>query len=116
MLILALYIDSVIQDIKIFLKTQIGLIEDDILLVLDEYSSSFITYEIEPGIYISKDTSKAILNILHPECKLYNNSIDTEYDDITMETKFAARLGIISVRFDEFSFFSTILGFTSRWD
>ena len=39
-----------------------------------------------------------------------------EYDDITMKTKLVVRYGIIAIRFDEKSFLSTILGFTSAWD
>ena len=49
--ILAIYTRSVFQDFESFLRTQIDLIEDDIKLVLDEYNSSFISYELEPGIY-----------------------------------------------------------------
>ena len=49
--ILAIYTRSIFQDFESFLRTQIDLIEDDIKLVLDEYNSSFITYELEPGIY-----------------------------------------------------------------
>ena len=48
--ILAFYTSSVFQDFESFLRTQIDLIEDDIKLVLDEYNSSFITYELEPDI------------------------------------------------------------------
>ena len=33
-----------------------------------------------------------------------------------MKTKLGVRPGIIAIRFDEKSFFSTILGFTSGWD
>ena len=33
-----------------------------------------------------------------------------------MKTKLVVRPGIIAIRFDENSFFSTILGFTSGWD
>ena len=48
--ILAIYTSSVFQDIESFPRTQNDLIEDDVKLVLDEYNSSFITYELEPGI------------------------------------------------------------------
>ena len=44
--ILAIYTRSVFQDFENFLGTQIDLIEDDVKLVLDEYNSSFITYEL----------------------------------------------------------------------
>ena len=55
MIILAIYTSSVFQDFESFLRTQIDLIEDDVKLVLDEYNSSFITYELEPGIYSYRD-------------------------------------------------------------
>ena len=116
MKILAIYTSSVFQDFESFLRTQIDLIEDDIKLVLDEYNSSFITYALEPGIYTFKDISEALLKILQPEYDGYLNAIDIKYDDIIMKTKLEVRAGILSIRFDEKSFFSTILGFTSGWD
>ena len=66
--ILAFYTGSVFQDFESFLRTQIDLVEDDIKLVLDEYNSSFITYELEPGIYAFKDISEALFNILQSDC------------------------------------------------
>ena len=116
MTILALYTSSVFQDFESFLRTQIDLVEDDIKLVLDEYNSSFITYELEPGIYTFKDISEALLNIIQFEYPGPSNVIDIEYDDITMKTKLDVKAGKIAIRFDEKSFFSTILGFTSGWD
>ena len=59
--ILSIYIRSVFQDFESFLRTQIDLIEDDVKLVLDEYNSSFVTYELEPGIYSYRDISEALL-------------------------------------------------------
>ena len=44
--VLEIYTRSVFQDFESFLRTQIDLIEEDINLVLDEYNSSFITYEL----------------------------------------------------------------------
>ena len=114
--ILSIYIRSVFHDFESFLRTQIDLIEDDIKLVLDEYNSSFITYELQPGIYTFKEISEALLNILQIEYPGYSKMIDIEYDDITMKTKLVVRSGIIAIRFDEKSFFSTVLGFTPGWD
>ena len=114
--ILARYTNSVFQDFESFLRTQIDLIESDIELVLEEYNSNFITYELRPGIYTFKDISEALYNILQSEYPGPGNVIDIEYDDITMKTKLVVRYGIIAIRFDEKSFFSTILGFTSGWD
>ena len=114
--ILAIYTSSVFQDFESFLRTQIDLVEDDVRLVLDEYNSSFITYELQPGIYTFKDISEALFKILQSEYPGSSNVIDIEYDDITMKTNLVVRSGIIAIRFDEKSFFSTILGFTSGWD
>ena len=114
--ILALYTSSVFQDFESFLRTQIDLVQDDIKLVLDEYNSSFITYELEPGIYTFKDISEALFNFLQIEYPGPSNTIDIEYDDITMKTKLDVKAGIIAIRFDEKSFFNTILGFTPGWD
>ena len=113
---LAFYTSSVFQDFESFLRTQIDLVEDDIKLVLDEYNSSFITYELEPGIYTFKDISEALYNILQSDCPGDCNVIVIEYDDIKMKTKLVVQSGIIAIKFDEKSFFSTILGFTSGWD
>ena len=114
--ILAFYTRSVFQDFESFLRTQIDLVEDDIKLVLDEYNSSFNTYELQTGIYTSKDISEAPFNILQIEYPGPSNVIVIEYDDITMKTKLVVRFGIIAIRFDEKSFFSTILVFIAGWD
>ena len=113
---LARYTSSVFQDFESFLRTQIDLVEDDIKLVLDEYNSSFITCELDPGIFTFKDISEALFNILQSDCPGDCNVIVIEYDDINMKTKLVVQSGIIAVKFDEKSFFSTILGFTSGWD
>ena len=114
--ILAIYTSSVFQDFESFLRTQIDLVGDDIKLVLDEYNSSFITYELEPGIYSYKDISKAFFYILQSEYPESDSEILIRLDDITRKTKLVVNRGIIAVRFDEKSFFNTILGFTPGWD
>ena len=114
--IVAGYDSSVFQDFESYLRTEVDLIEDDIKLVSDEYNSSFLTYELQPGIYTFKDISKALFNILQPEYPGPSNVIDIEYDDITMKTKLVVKYWIIAIKFDENSFFRTVLGFTSGWD
>ena len=42
--------------------------------------------------------------------------IDIEFNDIGLKTEWVARWGIITIRFDEKSFFSSILSFISDWD
>ena len=114
--ILAIYTSSVFQDFESFLRTQIDLVEDDIKLFLDECNSSFITYELEPGIYSYKEISEALFDILQSEYPQSDSEILIRLDDITRKTELVVNSGIIAVRFAEKSFFSTILGFTPGWD
>ena len=99
--ILAGYIRSISQDFESYLRTEVDLAEDDIRLVLDEYNSSFITYESEPGFYIFKDLSKVLFNMLQSEYPGPSKVVDIESDDITMKTKLIVKRGIIAIRFDE---------------
>ena len=114
--ILNFYVNSVFQDFESYLRTEVDLVEDDIKLVLDEYNSNFNTYELTPGIYTFRDISEALSKILQPEYEGHHNEIDIEFDNITMKTKLVVRYGIIAIRFDEKSFFSSTLGFIPGWD
>ena len=114
--ILAIFTSSVFQDFESFLRTQIDLIEDDIKLVLDEYNSSFITYELKPGNYSYREISEDLFNILLLEYPSSDRKILIRLDDISRRTKLVVSSGIIAIRFDEKSVFSTILGFTAGWD
>ena len=91
------------------------MVEDDIL-VLDKYNSSFITYELDPGIYTFKDLSEALFNILQNGYPKSSSETVIEVDDITRKTKLVANSGIIAGKFDEKSFFSNVLGSTPGWD
>ena len=100
------------------MRIVIGLDEKDIQLILKKYNSLFITYELPPGIYSIQDISDTIYNF-----SVNIESIPVEYDDISMKTKFILKyigerkmfvLG--TLRFDERSFFHTLLGFTPYWD
>ena len=53
---------------------------------------------------------------LQSEHEGVHNTIDTEFDDSNLKTQLVLRHGIIAVRFDEKSFFSTFLGFIPHWD
>ena len=106
--ILSGYPRSVFQDFGIYLRT------DDIRLVLDEYKLSFITCNLEPGIYTFKGLSEALFNILQHEYPS-NSEIAIEYDDITMKTELFVKSGIIAKKFDEKMFFNTVLGCNHDW-
>ena len=114
--LLARYKNSIFQDFESYPRTEVDLVEDDISLVLDEYNSSFITYEIPPGIYSFKDLSEVLPRDLRIDNNDASHSITIEYDDITMKTKLVANTKIIAISFHEKSFFSIILCFTLHWD
>ena len=109
------YVLSIFQEFESYLRTEIDLIEDDIKLVLDDYSSKFITYEWQSGVYTFNDLPQALSNILQPEYEGYLNAIDINFDN-TMRTRLVVRRGIIAIKPDENSIFSTLLGFNTNWD
>ena len=113
---LAIYIIYIFRDFENFLETEVDLVQDDVRLVLDEYISSFITDELEVGIYNFNDLSEVLFNILQSEYPGPSNVIDSEIDDISMKTKLVVSAGILAIRFDQKSFFSTILAFTPHCD
>ena len=105
------------RDFESYLRNILALDEEDIQLILKEYNSHFITYELTPGIYSIQDISDSIYNF-----SVNNESIKVEYDDISMKTKIILKcigerkkfvLG--TLRFDQTSFFHTSLGFTPYW-
>ena len=112
------YSRSLFRDFESYLRFVVNLLEEDIQLILKEYNSHFITYELNPGLYTIQDISDAIQTFSgHME------TIQIEYDDISMKTKIILKyiggremfvLG--TLRFDERSFFLTLLGFTPYWD
>ena len=67
--------------LKVF-RFAVDLDEDDIQLILKQHNSTFITYEIAPGIYSITDISEAVYTFGdHEGC------LQIEYDDISMKTK-----------------------------
>ena len=118
MILLLGYARSLFRDFESYLRFVVGLDEEDIQLISKEYNSHFITYELAPGIYSIQDISDTIHTFSgHME------TIQIEYDDISMKTKIILKyiggrkmfvLG--TLRFDERSFFHTLLGFTPYWD
>ena len=96
----------------------IGLDEEDIQLILKEYNSHFITYELNPGIYTIQDISDAIQTFSG-----HQETIQLEYDDISMRTTIILKFknkktmfALVTLRFDKQSFSHTLLGFSPYWD
>ena len=118
MILLLGYARSLFRDFESYLSFVVNLAEEDIEIVLKEYNSHFITYEITPGIYSIQDISDTIQTFSgHME------TIQIEFYDISMKTKFILkyiggleRFVLGTLRFDERSFFHTLLGFTPYWD
>ena len=114
MILLLGYSRSLFRDLRIV----VGLPEEDIQLILEEYNSRFITYELTPGIYSIHDISDTIHTFSG-----HTETIQIEYDDISMKTKIilnyigGRKLSVLgTLRFDERSFFHTLLGLTPYWD
>ena len=118
MILLLGYSRSLFRDFESFLRIVVGLDEEDIQLILKQYNSHFITYELSPGIYTIQDISDAIRTFSG-----HSEIIESEYDDITMKTKIILKykgeqdkFGLGTLRFDELSFFHTLLRFGPFWD
>ena len=76
------YVRSPFRDFESYLRIVVGLDEEDIRLILKQYNSHFITYELSPGIYTIQDISQAVRTLSGHEGRL-----QIEYDDINMKTK-----------------------------
>ena len=108
------YARSPFRDFERYLRIVVGLEEDNIRLILKQYNEKFITYELDPGNYTIEDLRKAIYPLGDLE-----GTLQIEYDDLDknvklIKTRFGGTFG--TLKFNEKSFFHTILGFTPYWD
>ena len=72
---------SPFRDFESFLGIVVKLNETDIQLVLEQYNSTFVPEEIEPGIYSVKDFSGTVYTMGD-----HDKTIKIEYDDFSMKT------------------------------
>ena len=112
------YSRSQFRNFETYLRIRVGLDEEDIQLVLKEYNSHFITYELSPGIYTIKDISDVFQTFSG-----HSEIIEIEYNDISMKTKINIKyndwrknFGLGTLRFDKKSFFHTLLGHDPSFD
>ena len=112
------YSRSQFRDFESYLRIKVGLDEEDIQLILKEYNSHFITYELSPGIYTIQDISDAVHTFSG-----HSDIIEIEYNDISMKTKIILKykdlrenFGLGTSRFDKKSFFHTLLGHDPYFD
>ena len=118
MVLLLGYCASSFRDFESYLRLVVGLDEEDLQLILKEYNSHFITYQLTPGIYTMQDVSGAIKTFSGHEV-----TIELEYDDITKRATIVLKFkdekekfALGTLRFDKQSFFHTLLGFSPYWD
>ena len=112
------YSISKFRDFESYLRIVVGLDEKDFQLILEEFNSHFVTYELNPGIYTIQDISE-IINTFSG----HNEVIEIEYNDISMKTKIILKykdsrenFGLGTLRFDKKSFFHTLLGHDPYFD
>ena len=108
------YARSPFGDFESYLKIVIGLEEENIRLILKQYNEKFVTYELDPGNYTIEDLQKAVYKFGNHE-----KTLQIEYDDTNKKIKlflthFGSTFG--TLRFNEKSFFHTLLGFEPYWD
>ena len=70
------YARSPFRDFENYLRIVVVSDEDDIQLILKQYNSNFVTYELSPGIYTVKNSSQAVYTMGHHE-----GTLQIEYDD-----------------------------------
>ena len=102
-MILLGYVRSPFSDFGSYLRIVVGLDEEDVQLILKQYISHFITFELSPGIYTIQDISHAIHTFSGHEGRL-----QIEYDDMNMKLKInltRASESFMSLRFGKKSFF-----------
>ena len=73
---------SPFQDFESFLRTVVGLDENDFKMILKQNKSNFVTYEKSPGIYSIEDFSEVVYTMGYHE-----RTLQTKNGDISMKTK-----------------------------
>ena len=76
------YARSPYRDFESYLRVVVGLEEDNIRLILNQYSENFITYELDPGNYTIEDLQEAVYPLGDHE-----NTLQIKYDDINKKIK-----------------------------
>ena len=107
MILLFGYCASSFRDFESCLRLLIGLDEEDIQLILKEYNSHFITYQLTAGIYTMQDISDAIKTFSG-----HGVTIELVYDEITRRATIVLKFkdekekfALGTLRFDKQSFF-----------
>ena len=83
-------------------------------MILKHHNATFVTYDLDPGNYTIEDLQEAVQLLGDHE-----GTLKIEYDDLNKKTnlilkRFGGTFG--TLRFNEKSFFRTLLGFAPFWD
>ena len=92
------------------------MVEDHISLVLYEYIYFFIFHEIIPGVYTLKNLSEVVSRNSQLGFDGFSNSIDIEFNDVSIKSKLILRPEFFALRVDGKSFSNIVLGFNPHWD
>ena len=103
------YARSSFRHFESYLRILVGLEEDDIQLVFNQYNSFFLTYEIPAAVYSIEEISEALYTMAD------RGTLQIEYDDISMKTKLILSL-FVMIRFNEKTILKRVLAFTPNWD
>ena len=103
-----------VRDFESYHRIAVGLDEDDIRLILKQCNSNFVTYVLDPGNHTIENLQKDVISFGDHE-----KTLQIEPDDLNKKTKliltrFGSTFG--TLRFDEKSFFRTLLKFEPYWD
>ena len=113
-ILLMYYARSPFRDFESFLRMRGDLDEDDIQLILKQYNSNFVTYELDTGNYTIEDLQKAVYRLGDHE-----GTLQIKYDDSNKKVKLILTRFVLTfgtLRFGEKSFFHTLLGFDPYWE
>ena len=108
------YVRSLFRDFESYLRIAVGLEEDNIRLILKQYNEKFITYALEPGNYNIEDIHQAVYSLDD-----HKGNIQIDYDEINKKVKLiltSSANNFGTLRFDDKSFFHSLLGFDAYWD
>ena len=106
------YARSLFRDFESYLRIAVGLDEDNIRLILKQYNEKFITYELDPGNYNIEDIHQTVYSLDD-----HKGNLQIEYDKINKKVKPILNSNSFgTLRFDDKSFFHTLLGFDPYWD
>ena len=108
------YARSPLRVFESYLRIIIGLNENDIQLTLKQCNANSVTHELYPGVYLFKDIREFVYHIGDQD-----GTLQIEYIDISMKaelvlSRFGGTFG--TLRFNEKSFYNTLLDFTPYWD